>query len=133
MTALSVTREMRRALKRENARQPAFLAPVPREDWPLNQPPMLIEVWRSRDYLVQVFDEQGIERLSVARTQVDTTNGRWLDGIAWEDLQRLKHECGRGEFNAVEIYPADKDVVNVANMRHLWVIRAPLPFGWRKP
>jgi hypothetical protein len=129
----TANRQQRRELARQNAKQSDRLAPVPMEDWPLNKPPMLTEVWRSRDYLVQVFDEQGIERLSVARTQIDTANGRWLDGIAWDDLQRLKHECGRGEFNAVEIYPADKDVVNVANMRHLWVIRAPLPFGWRKP
>lgn len=125
-----ITRQQRRQLERDNAKQPAALAQVQPENWPYAQP-KLIEVWRSRDYLVQVFDEDGIERLSVARTSIDTNSGRWVDGISWDDLQRIKRECGRGMFNAVEIFPADKDIVNVANMRHLWVIRAPLPFGWR--
>lgn len=25
------------------------------------------------------------------------------------------------------------DVVNVANMRHIWIMRELLPFAWRKP
>lgn len=33
---------------------------------------------------------------------------------------------------AVEIYPAERDIVNVANMRHLWVLPERLPFGWRR-
>jgi hypothetical protein len=37
----------------------------------------------------------------------------------------------RGDKDAVEIYPADKDIVNVANMRHLIVLPAPFPYTWR--
>jgi hypothetical protein len=33
--------------------------------------------------------------------------------------------------DAVEVYPPAGDVVNVANMRHLWVLRDRLPFAWR--
>ena len=33
---------------------------------------------------------------------------------------------------AVEVFPADDQVVNVANMRHLWVLPEPLPFAWEK-
>jgi hypothetical protein len=89
------------------------------------------EAWRSRYFLVQVFSEKdAIERLSVCRT---SHNGeRWEDQISWDELQRLKAECGRGEKFAVEIFPADRDIVNVANLRHLWIMPAPLPFGWTR-
>lgn len=134
MTERIITREMRRQLKRDNARYPAALVPVPMSDWPQPYPDGLIEVYRSRDFLVQIFDEHdGIERMSVARTDVDPESGRWRDGIEWDDLQRLKRECGRGDREAVEIYPMDRNVINVANMRHLWILRHPLPFGWRRP
>ena len=47
-------------------------------------------------------------------------------------MQAIKREVGLGDYMGVEIYPAERDVVNVANMRHLWVLRDPLPFGWKK-
>jgi hypothetical protein len=54
-----------------------------------------------------------------------------LDNIPWDDLQRLKTECGYGMFDAVEIYPNKRYEVNVANMRHLWIMADPLSFAWR--
>ena len=57
---------------------------------------------------------------------------RWADGLSWEDLMALKRQCGRGDRDALEVYPADKDVVNVANMRHLWLPAEPVAFAWRK-
>jgi len=93
---------------------------------------MPTELWRSRDFLVQVYDMSPMmERLSVCRTAVNI-NGDWLEDIQWEELQRLKRECGRGDRDAVEIYPRDHDIVNVANMRHLWLFKVgSLPFAWR--
>lgn len=131
-----VTRKQRRALEAENRAWPVALRQVPREEWPLSSLPperRPFEVWRSRDFLVQVFTApaEGVERLSVCRTVID--GQRWTDGIAWDDLQRLKSECGRGDRDAVEIFPRDRDVVNVANMRHLWVFPDEFPLTWRKP
>jgi len=81
--------------------------------------------------LVQVFNEpSGIERLSVCRTSVQ--NGEWVSEITWDELQRIKRECGRGDKDAVELYPADADVVNVANMRHLWIVDpSVVAFKWK--
>lgn len=127
-----VTRADRRELERTNARMPLVLVPLPREQWgPLcAAQPTLIEAWRSRDFLVQVFRERAnLVRLSVCRTAV-TEEKRWVDGITWDELQRLKRECGRGHLDAVEVYPGDRDIVNVANLRHLWVFDEPLDFKW---
>lgn len=80
------------------------------------------EAWRSRAYAVQVYDiNDEWERLSIHRCAFDSNFTRFLDGISWERLQELKAECGRGACEAVEIFPSDEDIVNVANLRHLWV------------
>ena len=135
MSVLEPTRAERRALEAENRKWPLALRQVPRSEWPPSSVPperRPIEVWRSRDFLVQVFKySDEVERLSVNRT---SHNGeRFVDGITWGELQNLKSECGRGDKDAVEIFPRDQDVVNVANMRHLWVFATMFPLAWRMP
>lgn len=128
------TRFQRRQLKHDNERWPETLAKVPPHEWPdvdisIRKP---VEVWRSRDFLVLLYsEEREIVRMSVCRTAMNDTGKRFADGISWDDLQRLKSECGFSDADAVEIYPRDSDVVNVANMRHLWILPGILPFGWR--
>jgi hypothetical protein len=94
-----------------------------------------IEVWVSREFLVQVYAPRPTEgqlpvcRLSICRVTAGS-DGRWEDGISWDELQRAKREIGRGDAYAVEVYPRDRDVVNVANLRHLWLFDEPLDIGW---
>jgi hypothetical protein len=128
---INATREQRRQLSRDNAKLPETLQPVSAEDFPkVNSG--LFAVWRSRSFLVQAFAEKnGVIRLSVNRSKLGT-DGRWLENITWEELQTLKRQAGYGDYYAIEVYPIDKDVVNVANMRHLWVLPSPLDIGWFK-
>jgi hypothetical protein len=124
------TRRQRKQLETENRQWPEMLRQVPPAEWPYRAD-KVIEMWRSRRFLVQVYQESnGIERLSINTTSID--GGSWLAGLGWDTLQSLKAQCGRGDKEAVEIFPADVDVVNVANMRHLWVLPEKLPFGWKK-
>jgi hypothetical protein len=91
---------------------------------------MVVRVWRSADYLVQLaVEKSGQLRLSINRTMIDNS-GMWLEEISWQELQRIKSECGAGDTLAVEIFPRDKDVVNVANMRHLWLMPKDFEWGW---
>lgn len=128
-----VSRAERRELERENARQPTELREVPQADLAhLARPPGLVRVLRSREFMVQVFAPEHpslVARLSINRTQV--AGERWRDGITWDDLQRLKAEAGYADCDAVEVYPPARDLVNVGNMRHLWVLAEPVPFAWR--
>lgn len=132
-----ITREMRRQLERDNAKLPLQFVAVPPEQWPekasYRNPPSA--VWRNRFFLVQEFNELSalgpVKRLTVVRS-VMQSNGRWEDGISWEELQDIKREIGFGNHYAIEIFPRDCDVVNVANMRHLWVLASPLDIGWFK-
>lgn len=89
----------------------------------------VIGLWQSRDYLVTAWATPGIVcRLTINRREL-TQDGGWKEGIDWETMQSIKRLCGYGDKDAVEVFPNDANVVNVARMRHLWVLVNPLPFG----
>lgn len=91
-----------------------------------------LRVWMSVDFLAALYMEgRDVYRLSVNRTG-QGPDGRWLDGITWDDLMRVKSECGFGDRWAVECFPPDGQVVNVANIRHLWLLDGPPTFGWTR-
>lgn len=123
---------IRAHLAQENSKWPIELSPVPREKWPKTYAGgQLINVFRSRFFLLQVLDEtKGFIRLSVNRTAVDK-DGMWLTDISWDDMQKLKAEAGFADRWATEIFPPDDAVVNVANMRHLWICPVEPDYGWK--
>lgn len=130
-----ITRQQRRQLARDNAKYPAYLVPVPEHTWPdtsfMTSRPA--RVMRSRYFSVLVFHEHDragnvVYRLSVNRTELGD-DGRWKADISWEELQQIKRECGFGHCYAIEVFPDDCDIVNVANMRHLWVPEQALDIG----
>lgn len=132
---MNFTKQQVRQLRRDNARYPLQLSFLPYSAWPaackaMEKPPRA--VWRSRDFLVQAYFDNMHDRLSISRTDWDENAQRWKEGISWDEIQRLKAEAGFGERYAVEVYPADADVINVANMRHIWLLPAPPPYAWRK-
>ena len=117
-------------LEQENQKYPEILTAIPLAESVRPDARAPFAAWRSREFCVQAFAESnGIIRLSVNRTHVDPATMRWLDGISWDDLQRLKGEAGFGDQEAVEVYPPDGKVVDVANMRHLWVLPERMPFS----
>ncbi|MEY3895588.1 MAG: hypothetical protein RLZZ214_1107 [Verrucomicrobiota bacterium] len=96
-------------------------------------------VWKSRHFLVQLIqdvifagtpEEQEYLRLTVSRTEL-TNDGNWKDGISWDELMVIKSQCGFAEQWAVEVYPPTDEIVNVGNMRHLWLVTRPV-FAWSK-
>lgn len=121
-------------MAREATKYPDHLVQIPKDEWPesKSQGTRPIEAWRSRDYLVQVYLEPlpCAARLSILRTSLDSSGG-WKQDIPWTELQRLKSECGFKDEWAVEIYPPDSKIVNVASIRHIFVVPVELvPFAW---
>ncbi len=133
MTTAEV-RSAQRYLKQANALLPDVMTKVPEEQWrhiPAN--PMPLETWRSCQFVAQVYAEpNGIERISVNRSEIDEARRCWAEGITWEDLMIIKHELGRGDKCAVEVLPPSNDVVNVASLRHIWVLPEVPAYVWRK-
>lgn len=122
-----------KALERENLRWGAELEAIPPEQWPAEREASVrrTAVFRSRKFLVQVFDDSpGAVRITVSRTEWDRDKQRWRENISWDDLQRLKAEAGFGHCWAIELFPADEHIVNVANMRHLWLLDSAPSFAW---
>lgn len=104
----------------------------PEEYAHIKQPEGLEQVWMDDKFLVQVYrEEKGVTRLSVTKIGESTLDRDFPDGISWDELNKIKIEVGFGNFDAVEVYPKQKDVVNVANMRHLWILDKSLSFAWR--
>lgn len=130
---------MAKYAREEAAKRPARLTEIPREQWPRDYRDGLsapVRVWQSQKYLVQLFDAGAVPmppttmmRLSVCRVTLKD-DGRWEEGLEWEELMQVKREVGYGDWYALEVYPRDRDIVNVANMRHLWILTQPIGIGW---
>jgi hypothetical protein len=125
-------KELRKSIQRDSSVFPLneFVS-IPIPDRFKDNPKAPFQIYRSRNFLVQLYQEKNAVRLSVNRTDIDD-NGEWLEGISWDTLQQIKSKIGYGEKEAVEIYPKDTDIVNVANIRHLFILDDPLPCVWRK-
>lgn len=139
-----MNRQERRAMVKEQhayvKQRPAKLTLVPRDEWPrLDETQLPMRCWVSRDYLVQLYDviefppepAYIIYRMSVCRVRLSKSGTRWQDNLTWDELQTIKREIGFGDWYGVEVYPRDCDVVNVANIRHVWLMELPLSIGWR--
>jgi len=138
-----LNREQRRAAvayaRSEAARRPPTLTEIPRDRWPRDyrmSPEAPTKAYESRQFLAQLYDVGAREgrtclRLSVCRVTLKE-DGRWEEGLSWDELMQAKRECGFGDWYAVEVYPEDSEIVNVANMRHLWLLTTPLSIGWFK-
>jgi hypothetical protein len=88
------------------------------------------EVWLSHTYMVQLFIEpSGWMRLGICnRTQTEIAT-------SWSQIQSIKNDIIGEDQDAIEIYPAEQDLVNHAPMRWLCIPpagRLDLPCVWRK-
>ena len=127
-----LTKAKRDHLRVENAKYGTHLVACPLTDQPEPMLARRVAAWRSRDFLVQMFDEGDWERFSVNRTMV-RNDGDWVAEISWDDLMEIKRQLGYGDRLALEVLPREEDVQNVANMRHFWIHVDPtFSVGWRR-
>lgn len=128
----------RESLKAKNAEIGREFQEIPQYQWPpfpWTNPP--VRAWRNSQFFVQQFDEpDGVIRLSIIRSALKgfrkDNSPIWQDGLTWDELQAIKTALGFGDRWAVELYPPEVKVVNVANMRHLWLLPEPPAYGWHK-
>ena len=80
------------------------------------------EVYRNRVFSVLVrHDASGATHMAVSS----------LSGIrpSWYEMQRIKDDIAGETATAVEVYPPRAEVVDGADMFHIWVIPGALPFS----
>ena len=110
------------------------LAEVSSKDW------VLLERWVSRRLLVNLYAEsraQVTEDSCFLRMVVHflelRDDGNYREGLTWDDLQEVKRQIGRGDWCGYEVYPRDRDVINNANLRHIWLLPKHRTIGWVVP
>lgn len=88
----------------------------------------VVELWRNNVYAVQVYARARSGRRPAMQLAICRHDGAEVRG--WSDLQRIKNELCGPEVAAVEIYPPASELVDEANMRHLFVLPVgePAPF-----
>ena len=85
------------------------------------------ETWTNSMYVVfrcvkEDTDWGLVERLMIRRNDESSA-------VSWSDMQRIKNElCGKDK-TAIQVYPPASEVVDFANIYHLWV----LPIGFVLP
>ena len=96
-------------------------------------PSGIARAWKDNRYSVQLFHpvDAGhfgyVERLSIRRHDEACE-------FPWDEIQAIKNRVCGDCREAIELFPVQDDVVDVANMCHLWVLPEgrTAPFGWRK-
>lgn len=74
--------------------------------------------WRN-DYRVTVAETQW-HGVPIRHVRVRRYSGK--DGITWDMLQRIKDDVLGPDVMAIEVYPPARELVNEANIRHLWEV-----------
>lgn len=124
-----LNRSQRRALERVKrqliASYPDELTRVDENDpnMPYTSHPQDLDcVWRNKKFTVMVWNLPAGKKLSISRNTWDSHTRRYTDGITWDEIMEIKRCCGFGERNAIEFYPPDSEVINIANVRHIWLL-----------
>ena len=125
----NLNREQRRALEKVKrqliASYPDTLEIVPENDpdMPYSSHPQDIDkIYRSKKYTVIVWNVPAGKKLSIQRNEWDSHTNRYKDQITWDEIMEIKRQVGFGEQNAIEFYPPDSQVINIANVRHIWLL-----------
>lgn len=129
-------KQVNREMIREAAKFPDHMQEIPYDEWPEHiknyggelKP---IGAWRSKKFFAQIVEEpNGAIRISINRARFNDKYD-YDDGITWDELFAIKNQIGFADKDCIEIYPAAHDLVNVANIRHLFVLDTPHPYNWR--
>jgi hypothetical protein len=133
-TNVPLTKDLIRKYKLECKSFPAELLAIPKFQWPKGDSynSQCQGVWRSREYAVFAWMEPGKSclRLTFQKTEIDRQTGRWRDGLTWDTMMKLKDEAGYGDHWAVEVYPPREHVVDVVNLRHIWLLNEKPDYAW---
>ena len=122
---------------------PDTLKEVPRSQWPYENKDCL-HVYKNANTVIQVLDNkapatantpwEGTLLVSIKHTRAKNpkqyAKGSHDIEITWDDLYAVKKHLWPNQI-ALEIHPPTADLVNVANMRWLWILPtgAMIPFN----
>lgn len=86
----------------------------------------LVRAWKNNLYVVQCYERHtdwGLVVIAMIRSNDGVSEPRWAT------KQRIKNELFGPDAVAFEVFPGEEDLVDAANMYHLWV----MPTGFVVP
>ena len=90
------------------------------------------QVWANEAYTVHRRDiskdrDDSVVHLSIKRNDREPARD-------WRDFQQIKNELVGPEAEALELYPAESRLVDMANQYHLWAFKPPysIPVGFNQ-
>ncbi len=89
-------------------------------------PKSFIGAWKNNHFVIQLYRQStavGDARLMMIRRNDEQP------GVSWAMKQRIKNELLGPEVVAIEVFPAESELVDDAHMYHLWT----LPDGFSLP
>lgn len=92
---------------------------------PGSWPSQIREGWGNNLYAVMIrpfVDENGDEVIHLAIRTLSQLEP------PWRDMQRIKNEVCGAEATAVQVMPPESELVDEADMYHMWVLSSRLPF-----
>jgi len=76
----------------------------------------LLAAWSNNHVAAQLFRVRGIEAFRLSIRRFDEVP------LTWDEVQDAKNKTIGADAMAIEIYPPADELVDVANMRHLWML-----------
>lgn len=98
--------------------------PTFRLDPPPRRPTAAFITTAHRNKVFSVLDRQA--EVGVRHLAASSPSGQ---RPTWPEMQRIKDELAGPEATAFEVYPPRDQVIDEADMFHIWVLRGRLPFG----
>ena len=78
------------------------------------------QVLQNNKFIVQIFT--GREVLGMPATKAMIRRSDSGTAVFWSDLQRIKNEIFGTEAQAIQVFPRESELTDVANLYWLWVI-----------
>lgn len=83
---------------------------------PLHRPDKVLQ---NNKYIVQVFYNQHRDGRYYDRVMIRRSDSEPI--YSWTDLQRLKNECFGEEIEAIQFFPKESELTDVANLYWMWI------------
>lgn len=88
-------------------------------------PKGLERAWKNSRYVVQAFKPRDTAWGTFIKVGIRRNDEAAVR--SWSEIQRIKNELFGEEAVAIEFFPAESKLVDVANLYWIWVTRAPVP------
>lgn len=86
-----------------------------------NAPDWMTRAYSNNHYVVMINDVAKINGISAAKVMIQRHDDKPIPGH-WRELQNIKNELFGAESTAVEFYPPESQLEDVANIYWLWLM-----------